>query len=283
MAPINFVLNNFETVINLDISGTMLGEIFTAIDASANAVIEIDLAVAKSAFQFQSDSSDVLNDVTSDIKFYLSETNFWNAGFKYNAADANVVAGGTPGPIASGFDLNKSMVCHDFVRYIAEQLFNTHHGVDLLDNELELLTDIRKKSRDVWTKMQTEVAKYKDIAGTGDGSLLLSTDSAGNSYSSDAHSESITRRLYEQMIYTLAGKERFKGPIITGVRQDLPFEVDDTIEIKLTINPESNQHTLTNVALPLGGRSYKIVYKLKASPAYPARDVNEGALYATRP
>lgn len=277
--PINFVIDNFETIINLDVSGSMLGEVYT-IDASANAEIEIDLALAKQAFQFQADSSDVINVPASDIKFYLSNSNFWNAGFEYNASDANVVLGGSVGPIASGFPLDKNMVCHDFVRYLAEKLFNTHHGVDLFDNELQLLDNIRDKAQLVWTKMQTEVNKYRDDTGTDPG---LETDAVGNKYSTDAVTDSITRKLYEQMIYTLAGKERFKGPIITGVRQDLPFEVDDTIEIKLTIVPEGNQHDLTNVAGPLGGRSYKIIYKFKSSPTYPVRAADENTSFDVKP
>lgn len=271
--PLNFVIENFETTIYLDVSGTMLGESFF-IDASAHATIEVDLNKVRSAFQFQSDSSDVLNSPDDDVKFYLKESDFWSAGFRYNAADAQLLStGGTTGPIAVGFPPNKSMVCHDFVRYLADKLFNTHHGVDLLDNEAELLENIRLKATKVWDNMNTVVDQYKD-----DNITLTNQDANGDYYTTNIDTDSIVRKLYEQMIYTLAGKERFKGPIITGVRQDLPFEVDDTIEIKLIINPQPDQHTLTNVSV-LGPRTYKIIYVLKSIPVGPARDNPEGSNY----
>ena len=165
------------------------------------------------------------------------------------------------------------MVCHDFVRYLADKLFNTHHGVDLLDNEAELLENIRLKATKVWDNMNTVVDQYKD-----DNITLTNQDANGDYYTTNIDTDSIVRKLYEQMIYTLAGKERFKGPIITGVRQDLPFEVDDTIEIKLIINPQPDQHTLTNVSV-LGPRTYKIIYVLKSIPVGPARDNPEGSNY----
>jgi hypothetical protein len=278
---INFVLENFETVINLDVSGTMLGEIFTAIDASACAEIQIDLAMAKEAFQFQSDSSDVLNASSSDVKFYLNEDNFWNCGLKYNVADGNLVAGGATGPIASGFATNKNMVCHDFVRYLSEQLFNTHRAVDLFDNELELLNDIRDNARAVWDTMEVHVNRYKEDGGTGHGGISLENDSASLLYSTNDHTESITRRLYEQMIYTASGRDRFKN-IITGAKQGLPFAVNDTIEIKLTINPQADQHTLVTGVSALGARTYKIIFIMKDIPSYVSRDPNEGFLHLAK-
>lgn len=267
---INFIIDNFETNISLDVSGTMLGEP-DSFDASSNAIIEVDLALVKQAFQFQSDASEVLNLAPTDVKFYLSETPFWNSGFKYNVADADEQMGGTVGPIATGYPSNKNMVCHDFIRFLSLRLFNTYNGVDLFDNEKDLLDDIRLKSVDVWTKMESELAKYNDFDGTH---IDLKTDSAGKKYSTNEVIDSIVRKLYEQMISTLSGRERFKN-MITGDRQDLPFQADDTIQIKIIINPESNQHLLTNVGA-LEPRSYKIIYKLKDSPVAPSRDNLEG-------
>lgn len=280
-SPINFVLDNFHTTITLDVSGTMLGLLYT-LDASADAVYQINKARVQDAFQFQSDASDVIDASGSDIKFYLDETNFWDAGFKYNPADSQMVSGsGSHGPVGSGFDANKNMVCHDFVRYIAESLFNTHHGVDLLDNELELLTDVRLKSKTVWTNMETELAKYNDLSGTGESGVTLLDDSSGKKYSTDDNSNSIVRKLYEQMINSPSGRSRFKGGYVTGLRQGLPFQIDDQIEIKLTIHPQGDQHNLTAVPA-LGGRAYKIIYKIVASPTNEARASNENNLHLVR-
>jgi hypothetical protein len=275
-----FVLDNFHTNINLDVSGYLFGESYT-IDASADAVWEVSTDKVKEAFQFQSDASDVIDASGSDIKFYLNETKFWDAGFKYNAADSQIVPGvGTPGPIGSGYNANKSKVCHDFVRYIAKSLFNTEHAVDLLDNELELLENIREKSVAVWDNMQAEMNKYNDEDGTGDAGVTLLTDGSSKKYSTNDNTGSIVRKLYEQMINIPAGRTRFN--VVTGLRQDLPFEHGDQIEIKLTINAESNQHTLTGVS-PLGGRSYRIIYKLSANPTNEDRAADESVDHLSKP
>ena len=286
MAPLNFVIDNFETVINLDVSGIMVGEAF-AIDASDHELHLVSTASLKQSFRIQSDSSDVLNVDDSDIKFYLDTDSFWNAGFGVNPADADVqstVPSGGTGPIASGFPANKNMVCHDFVRYIAEQLFNTHHGVDLLDNERELLIDIRDKARGVWTKMETELALYGDgvalsVAGTHPD---MKTDSAGAKYSQNDLSTSIVRRVYEQMINSAEGRARFKTGVVSDSLFSLPFEDNDTIELKLIINVEPDQHTLTNLGSSIGPRSYKIIYKLASSGVTPTRDADEDSAYLTR-
>jgi len=284
--PLIFVLDNFHTNINLDVSGYMFGESYT-IDASADAVWEVLTAKVKEAFQFQSDASDVIDASESDIKFYLDETKFWEAGFQYNAADSQIVPGvGTPGPIGSGYNANKSKVCHDFVRYISKSLFNTEHAVDLLDNESELLENIREKSTAVWDNMQAEMDKYNDVNGTGDAAVGgspavdLLTDGSSKKYSTNDNTGSIVRKLYKQMINIPAGRTRFNA--VTGLRQDLPFEDGDQIEIKLTINAESNQHELTGVS-PLGGRSYRIIYKLSVNPTNESRAADESADDLSKP
>lgn len=288
-SPIDFILDNFDTNITMDLCGNFAG-ILETMTASAEAIIEIDLNSAKLAFQFQTDASDVINDDPSDVKFYLNDNRFWDACFNLNPADAavqNVTSASiTSGPIATGYDANKSMVCHDFVRFLALGLFNTHHGVDLFDNEKELLENIRKEAVDVWTTMEGELSKYNETSGTGEPGKLLETDSAGLKYSTFAHTDSITKKLYEQMIYTLGGKKRFiagAGMISnSGEKQALPFQEDDTISLKLIINPEPNQENLTNVA-DFGARSYRIKYVLKNSLNNVTRAADEFSTYLVRP
>lgn len=288
--PIDFIIEKFETEITMDLCGNFIGTLLS-MTVSAEAIIEVDLAKVKEAFQFQTDAADVINASASDIKFYWKEAPFWDACFNINPADAKMqstvsLPDITDGPIASGYDDNKSLVCHDFVRFLAKGLFNTHHGVDLFDNERELLDDIRSNARDVWTKMEAELAKYNDVDGAISG-VDLPKDSAGDAYSTFAETDSVTKKLYEQMIYTSGGKKRFiagSGMISDdGTRQPLPFQENDTISLKLIINPEANQENLTGVA-DFGARSYKIKYVMKVDPppTNVARDTNELPNYKVR-
>lgn len=286
--PIDFILNNFDTDITLDVCGNFAGVLYS-MTASAEAIIEVDLALVKEAFQFQSDASDVLNGPASDLKYYVKSDSFWLANFNRNAADAavqpTISSSITTGPIASGYDVDKSFVCHDFVRFLAEGLFNTHHGVDLLDNEEELLHDIRDNAREVWDTMNLELTKYNDVDGTGMAGSL-NVDGVGAYYSNDVESENLTKKLYEQMIYTLSGKQRFiVGPTTisdSGLRQPLPFQEGDSISLKLNVSPAAGQEDLTGVA-NFGSRSYRIKYVLKASPVNVGRSNTEIVGYELRP
>lgn len=288
--PIDFIIENFETTINMDLCGNFAG-VLASMTASAEAIIEVDLNSAKLAFQFQTDASDIINENPTDVKFYLNAGSFWDACFNLNAADAVVqnvgpTASITTGPIATGYDADKSFVCHDFVRFLALGLFNTHHGVDLFNNEAQLLNNIREKAAMVWTNMTTQLDMYNDTSGTGEPLKPLIDDSAGVSYSTFAHTDSITKKLYEQMIYTLGGKQRFiagSGMISdSGVKQPLPFQEDDTISLKLIIHPATGQNDLTGVP-DFGARSYRIKYVLKNSPNRIPRATDEFSAYLVRP
>jgi hypothetical protein len=64
------------------------------------------------------------------------------------------------------------------------------------------------------------------------------------------------------MISTVPG--RFSTLADTSAEQPLPFQVDDVISLKLTVNAASGQHLLTGVpAIP--PRSYKIKLLMKAA------------------
>lgn len=293
LSPIDFIIDNFNTEITMDLCGNFAGVLYS-MTVSAEAIIQVNLDKVKEAFQFQTDASDVLNSPVTDMKFYWNENAFWDACFNLNAADAEMQPTISsplilPGPIGTGYDADKSFVCHDFVRFLALGLFNTHHGVDLFDNEYELLNDIRDNARAVWTTMTNELVKYNDVNGDGGGVTgygVLPKDLNNDSYATSIYTDNVTKKLYEQMIYSSGGKKRFiagTGMISdSGAKQPLPFQDGDTISLKLIINPEAGQETLTGVS-DFGARSYKIKYVLKNTPTKVARDTFENGAFLVRP
>jgi hypothetical protein len=126
----------------MGVSGELLTISAEQIDASAVAVYYVDKTNLREVFQFQTDSSDVdfVNDST-DVKYFVKMQN-WTSTAVINPAHAMMDANESNSPIASGFANDRSLVKHDFVRYLAEQLFNTHRGVDLFSNENELKDDL---------------------------------------------------------------------------------------------------------------------------------------------
>ena len=119
------VLEAFESTVTMTTSGTLDSVAVPSVTTSAQAVFTVDLDDMKSVFQFQTDSADVLDVSASDIKFYTTMAN-WPS---LNAANAMMDHTASVSPIASGLAANKMMVAHDFTRYLAQELFGTHHGV----------------------------------------------------------------------------------------------------------------------------------------------------------
>ena len=104
----------------------------------AEAVYVIDINDMKSVFKFQTDASNVnLLDVSSSntsLRYYV-DSSAWPS---FNVANSMMDHVASVDPIASGYQTDKMMVTHDFMRHLAKGVFNTHHGVDLFNNEKDI-------------------------------------------------------------------------------------------------------------------------------------------------
>jgi len=212
----------------------------------------------KGVFKFQTDSSDFTDLASTDIKYYTYKSSFPDV----NPVNAMMDATESRNPIATSDSAgllasNKMMVAHDFVRYLAYNLFGTHFGVDLFNNEVAQLQHLRaladsSASGHTWYDIQAKVAavdvsgSHADLAGV-----------AGSKYMTNANSsdDNLCRVLFEQMTKTAIS--RFSNISPTDGIQSLPFVQGDSISFKLSISPAPGQNNLTNVGL-IGLRSYDI-------------------------
>ncbi len=253
----NFVAEGFESSIVLDLSGILPGGMeLPTLDVSATAVYEVSLDAMKSIFLFHTDSEDVINAPESDLLFKMEDAT-WQA-LDINVANSLMATAGSykvGDPIYTSPADNKNFVCHDFVRYLAQCLFNTHYAVDMFDNELELLNDIRTlcdgtDPAHVWGSICATVTANK-------GPLEYNADATN-----------VCCALFKQMVK--AAPDRFSNlpSVLIGEGADatsyysLPFLVDDTIAFKLTVGAAENQHLLTGLADPISERTYSIVLKI---------------------
>ncbi len=204
----NIILNAFEQTLIMDLSGALDTMTLPTLDVSANAVVEVSLAEMRNIFQYHSDSLDVINAAESDLKFFVNSDDV-DQGFAgpvlINPVNAVV---DTVAPIYNHPDDNKRMVCHDFIRYLAVKLFNTHHGVDLFTNEQEMLDDLRTLANNgtghVWKAIIDVAADANDAAG-----LEYSTDDTN-----------ICCQVYRQMIQQFPNR-------FSNINSDV---VDGTVE-----------------------------------------------------
>jgi hypothetical protein len=262
---VNFVLDYLSSAVSMDVSGMVYTQSITAVDASATAIVYASLDDVKNVFKFQTDSDFNIDALPSDIRYQVNHAS-WPS---LNPANAMLDDPLSSGPIITGdskgaFNANDMMVAHDFVRYLAEQLFNSAYGADLFDNQKELLNDIRKicgsaEAGQTWFDI---VAKLKAVSADSTESGL-ETDPSGNKYLTDSTTgeENVCRTLFQQL--TGSAIDRFSNIQSGDGYQSLPLEVDDSISFKLTVAPAPGQHNLTGVS-EIGPRSYEIKIVLVA-------------------
>jgi len=276
---VDFVLDDFTSSVTMGTSASLASSAIPTLTTDATAVLEIDLAEMKNIFKFQTDSDDVLNTDASDLRYYVDLVGgTWPT---LNAANAMMDASESVSPIAttgvggSTLASNKMMVAHDFTRYLALKLFSTHFGVDLFNNEKELLVNLRSLcgSASVGNTWKDIVDSLTEISTTGD-HTNITTVADGDNYmtNSDSSNTNICRVLFEQITQTQPS--RFASITGSSSPQSLPFLADDSLSFKLTINPATNQNDLTGVAT-IPARSYRVKMVMKASPSNTETDADE--------
>lgn len=276
MASIDFVLDSFDLSLNMTTKALLTtGQAPGTITSDAIASYEISLAAAKSAFYFETDSTDMLDASASDIHYYVN----WPAAYVLNPAhayvyDSPIAITGPDGALAN----NRLLVKHDFVRHIAKELFNTHLAVDLFSNEEATVEDIASKGHTAWTNN----IKSKIDAVSAGGALV---DPSGG-YTTNAldTSANLCRVLFQQMMYS--DSSRFTN-LNTLASTDvsyvyyLPFKANDSISFKVVLYPEATQNDIVNSNTPVPSRSYRIKIKIvSTTPSNVA--VNDGSFTTSR-
>lgn len=254
------VLNAFESNVTMTTAGALTTTAVPTVSTDAVAVFTVDVNHMKSVFKFQTDSADVLNAAASDLKYYVHMAD-WPV---LNAANAMMDHNSSVSPIAVGLAANKMMVSHDFTRYLAQELFGTYHGVDLFNNEIELLQNLRVVCGSGTGNTMGDINNILSAVSTSGDHAGIVADASGN-YMTNASTANtnICKVLFEQLANV--APDRFATLNDSPNEQSIPFAVDDVISFKVTINPEANQHLLTSLANPISARSYKVKLIMKAS------------------
>lgn len=263
---VNFVLNALESSVQMGVAGTVQNTAIPDLTVDAVAVFQVSLDDMKACFKYQTDSNDVTNAAESDIKYYVDTTTWPDL----NPANAMMDDGHSLNPIATAntagpLEPNKMLVAHDFVRYLAQQLFNTHFGVDLFNNEQELLANLRlicgsEGEGKTWSDVKSKL----DLVGvSGTHEDIEGADGAKYMTNANSSPDNICRILFEQM--TNMAITRFADINASDDAQPLPFLVDDSISFKVVIAAAEGQHELTGVE-EIPSRSYRIRLDIVESP-----------------
>ena len=242
----------------------------------ATAVFYVKLSDMRAVFKFQSPDLDpslneAIFDSSSNIRYYVFRRS-WPTSLKINPshsmmdrAESDGLLSGAGGIANDTYATDKSLVKHDFTRYIALQLFNTVRGVDLFQNESDILENIAYYGEVARVGIQSVL----DTVSSMSADITMNIDSSGNKYSTNTNDSitNISRELMRQ-IATSAPSRLTDSDVIaaasTGSIQSVPLIENDTLNIKVTVDAAPNQHDLTNVgAIP--SRTYNIKLILKSS------------------
>ena len=262
---VNFVLNHLDDTLIMDASGAMEAASVSVPDASACAVFQLNVADLKNVFKYQSDAFDVENAAGTDVKYYVYPAS-WPIGV--NVAHAMLQgeyatdATGAMSADGGSYDDNRNLLKHDFVRYLSKRLFNTIFGVDLFNNEDELLADIVGHGHAIKGRITTKLATVGVDGSDNDLSGIASGKHFTNAVTD---SKNLCRVIMLQLASTQAGRERFKSMDNSGSIQSVPFVDGDSLYFKVTVRAATGQHLLTNLADPIEDRTYNIRLLLKTS------------------
>lgn len=251
MSSVDFVLEKFDYDLEMGVSGEFPSATIPVLDASATAVYYASVSDMRNAFYFQSDSRDVSDNASSDVRYYVN----WPAKAVLNPCHAYVLND----PIATvdgqgDIESTRLLVKHDFIRHIAKDLFNTHLGVDLFSNEQALKDDLASKGNDAW--LNNIKANIDAVSSGGN----LTTD--GYTTNELDGSANLCRTLLLQLLNSPA-KSRLND--LSGIALDasentfvIPFESGDSIQFKLILKASPGQNNVINRATAVADRSYII-------------------------
>ena len=251
ISNLDFVLTGLDEEFTMGVSGELTGSAIPGMDVSATAIYTVSTTKMRDVFRFQTDAADV-DTITSsgtDTKYYVNMDQWSTTGI-LNPAHAMMDHTLSDSPIATGsgsnlYNNDRMLVKHDFVRYLALKLFNTHQATDLFSNEDDMKEDLAAKGASVWESI------------SGD----LHTADANNPMSNSDDTNNFSRQLLEQIINN--DRDRLYYDSSAGTindtydEQPIPLVDGDTISFKVTISAAPGQHNLTGVSA-IGSRSYKI-------------------------
>lgn len=244
----------------------------------ADAVFYVKLSDMLSVFRFRTPTesfngpndislNQAIFDSSSNIHYYVFR-NHWPTSLKINPSHAMLDKNESSGMLTvndgSMFGSNKSLVKHDFIRYIAFRLFNTLYGVDFFKNEEDLLENITYYGE----VSRVGIMAVLDTVSTLSADITMPTDASSNRYltNSTTTETNLTRELLRQIAIHVP--ERLtaidESGVGGGVIISVPFVENDTLNIRVVMEPSPNQHSLTNVS-QISGRSYNIKLILKNS------------------
>lgn len=241
----SFYLSQLDVAVTSS-SATLSGSSSVSFDGSANVSVSIPLATFKSLFQYHTDSADVTDASNVDVLFRtVYSTSASPLGLDI---DTSALVG--TGAIDTSAISSVNHVTHDYVRYLAQMLFNTHLGVDLFNNEEALRSSLNASFK---TQLNTVLLDLNDDGVT------------------DQEGTSPSRTIFNQLIANQPSRFNDIVAYQSEVVNDkqwyyMPGIVGDKFYFLLRVSSASDQQKLTapSSTTQIGDRTYLICANIVA-------------------
>lgn len=259
MSSIDFVIDHFSSSYTMKVRGEVDDPITGLADASCVAVFYIPQNTIQDIFKFQSDSYDFTDENSTDIRYFIY-MNRWPAGLVISPVNAMVDLASSP-MLNVGIP-NKMLVKHDYIRYLAKELFNTPNGVDLFNNEVELLGALNTIGMNAWQNdISGSLWRYATTSsypvGNINSGFIIDESSGLKCTTGDLEIDvNFGFKIFNQILMTHPHRVNFSNLDQYG-QGPIPILAGDTISFRFQVNPHAGQHLLTGVP-SFGGRSYVI-------------------------
>lgn len=256
---IHFVINTFSHSYNLSTLATVDDPIHDTLDVSATSVFYISQNDIQQVFQIHTDSADMTDASTNDLLF-LTFMDRWPTTTVLNPVNGMMDQYASSNALLQVGIADKMLVKHDFIRYLASELFNTAQGADLFNNESALITGLNALGEYAYqTDISSGLWKYATTSRTPTNGTSFVIDPITGLKAATAHNtekDNLGFLITNQLLMTYP--ERFNNIHVDGNGLfPAPILAGDTFLFATRIDPAPRQNELTGVP-PFGGRTYQI-------------------------
>ena len=251
--PLSFVLRSLNQETQC-IDGVTLTKFTDTLAFDAMAIFYVNIDDMKNVFGYQLDGTNINNLDSENTKYYV-DMEKWPANLTLNPSHAMMF-----NPLSTGgFDISdttisnsKKLVKHDYIRYLAQRLFNTTRAVDLMSNEFEIIENLAGNGS-LFTGMNSRnILDILKGISTNAPTALDGTDADNNNKkyltNNTSSQTNIVRSIMEQI--SNGDPERFSSLVDSTnnhLIRPVPFIVDDKLHFTLKIKAAPNQNDLTKV------------------------------------
>jgi hypothetical protein len=243
------------------------GEVSSAYNPSfdkwdAVAKCDVPLASFRNMFVIQSDGIDIDDISNNDIRFYVDPSGIpvnisLSSAIVNNGAVALIDALSMP---ISGVD---QIISKDYIRHLADLLFNTPYGADLFINESDLVTSVNTALTEIWTT--SCVSDLENISRYGSHARLLGNTNhkylIANTDAEDATGSSkynICRELFRMLLSRVPSRFTDLSANIVPSSQStiidptaghlyyLPLRAGDQVLMRVVLKPSATQSSFQN-------------------------------------